>query len=216
MKSLMSRRPPGRRSCGRAPIAAPASSAPRASSVSRMPVSLGARSHRTTLARPVESAAQLLDDGRIAHVSGEGDDPIRPERLEPGEIEADHATARADPLGRHLHPGTWPGSQVDDQVSRAQQPEAIVELDQLVGASRPIPRGPGATVVGVLSIIRRRPRRAPSHCSATAGWSVSGGRSAGIRIRKAAASELARPGTRSVHPCPATAGTDRARRGRCR
>ena len=158
MNSFISIRPPGRSSRTAASSAAPASSETRASSVSRIPVSFGARSRQQHAGGAAERGNEGGDRVRIAHVAHQHRDVRSAERRHGGQIDADHPSRRSDSLRCDLQPGAWPRPQIGDAIARAQDAKAIVELDQLVRAARPVAGRPGAPEVRIVALVRH-PRR---------------------------------------------------------
>ena len=167
----------------------------------------------------IQKPADLRDRRGVADVAGDGRDLRRAERLDWGEVDTDHPAGRAHPVGCDLHPGTRPGSEVDDHVPGSQETMTVVELDQLVGAAgavsgargradsaRPCGRTPGGvTGASARAHVRGAGRRFTGRPARLAGRST---RPPGARVS-------GRPPGGAVRPRPAQADRDPAHRRRC-
>jgi hypothetical protein len=156
MKSFMRSDPPGRRRTGSAPTTASTSSSPRASSVARDAGQLGGEVRQQDVRRSTEDRGERRDRLRGADVRRQRPDVRVLQRLDVRHVDADDVAAWADPLRRDLEPAARPRSEVDDDVTRAEDPKARVELGELVRATRAVAGGPSPAVVRVLPPIAHR------------------------------------------------------------
>ena len=81
-------------------------------------------------------------------------------RLERGEVDADHATARPDDAARQLEPAAGPAAEIHHAIAGAQAAVRRLDLLELVGGSRGEPLALGPAVEGVLALVARDQDRA--------------------------------------------------------
>jgi hypothetical protein len=74
-------------------------------------------------------------------------------RLELREVHAHHAARGAHHLRGDLEPAARPAAEVGYALARAQQPLALLDLEQLVGGAGAVALALGALVEGILAVV---------------------------------------------------------------
>jgi hypothetical protein len=74
-------------------------------------------------------------------------------RLEPREVHAHHAARGPHHLRGDLEPAARPAAEVDHALAHAQQPLALLDLEQLVGGAGAVALALGALVEGILAVV---------------------------------------------------------------